>query len=231
MALKAARWAGLIGDLVTEDNLVIAERAGCVELAGAADAADHLAGAEQPSGLPELTADSASGGMHQHLFAGPQPRDLVEHKDRGGAIGGSSGGPRQRLRVGTLGQLGDQAATVHDGQGGDGPPDLQTGIGDPIADAAEVAGDLDAWNERQRDVDDTATVEDLSVVGTGEGDVDGHLTRTGHGGGHVGEGQDVGIAETGDRDGTHGQRASPLDQDASSVGQARRRPRPCLERN
>src|SRR5829696_5599586 len=71
VALKAARWAGLIGDLVTEDHLVIAERAGCVELAGTADAADHLAGAEQPSGLPELTADSASGGMPQHLFAGP----------------------------------------------------------------------------------------------------------------------------------------------------------------
>ena len=141
-------------------------------------------------------------------------------------FGGSSGGPRQRLRVGALGQLGDQAgvghgdlgiaATVHDGQGGDGLPDPQTGIGDAIADAAEVAGNLDAGNERQRDVDDTATVEDLSVVGTGEGDVDGHLTRTGHGSGHVGEGQDVGIAEAGDRDGTHGQRAFPLDQDASS---------------
>jgi hypothetical protein len=65
------------------------------------------------------------------------------------------------------------------------------------AEGAEVPGDLDARDERQRDADDAATVEDLRVVGASERDVDGDLARARLGCGQVGDGQNVGIAESG----------------------------------
>ena len=77
----------LIRKFIAQPHLVIAEVEGESAFFFGADNADHLFGAHELGDLPELSAQTAHSGLHQHVFAGLQTRRAFERRKGGRGIG------------------------------------------------------------------------------------------------------------------------------------------------
>ena len=88
----------LIRKFIAQPHLVVAEVEGELAFFFGADNADHLSGAHELGDLPELRAQTAHSGLHQHMFAGLQTRRAFERRKGGRSI---SRNDRRQRRVHT----------------------------------------------------------------------------------------------------------------------------------
>jgi hypothetical protein len=159
--------AGLLvdgrGDVPAQDDIVVAQRPGRLDLARVADRADHPAGAAQLRDLAEPPSDPARGSVYEHLLACAQPRVLVDDDERGRGVGGHAGGDRELVADRGLRQRQrrDEAGAGH-GDLGVAPPStiVSAATGWPTSSpltpspSARTWPDLDARHVRQVHVDD-----------------------------------------------------------------------------